>query len=35
MRGLRRNDKAKQENTVKNDWPEVKRTFNYKKDGAL
>lgn len=27
--------KAKQENTVKNDWPEVKRTFTYKKDGAL
>lgn len=27
--------KAKQENTAQNDWPEVKRTFNYKKDGAL
>ncbi len=27
--------KAKQENTAKNDWPEVKRTFTYKKDGSL
>ncbi len=28
-------NKVKKENTVKNDWPEVKRTFSYKKDGAL
>ena len=28
-------NKVKKENTVQNDWPEVKRTFSYKKDGAL
>jgi len=28
-------NKVKKENTAQNDWPEVKRTFSYKKDGAL
>jgi len=28
-------NKVKKENTTQNDWPEVKRTFSYKKDGAL
>lgn len=27
--------KVKKENKAENDWPEVKRTFSYKKDGAL
>jgi hypothetical protein len=28
-------NKVKKENTAQNDWPEVKRSFSYKKDGAL
>jgi len=28
-------NKVKKENTAQNDWPEVKRAFSYKKDGAL